>query len=109
MGELLKLPDLGRHYLEHRQLDSQISLAKFLAMHYLGQDLKDQDAEKDMKLPFKKIAHGATSVLFQNSVKNLLLIINTEPTCYSSFYRTPFIKDSDLDQLYKPPQGLLIV
>lgn len=51
--QLLKLPVLVDHYIEHRQKDRDISLFSFLHMHYAEGDVQDADHDKDMKLPFK--------------------------------------------------------
>ena len=52
--EMWKLPALLQHYREHHQLDNKIDMPAFLAMHYWGHDLNDNDDDKDMRLPFKK-------------------------------------------------------
>jgi hypothetical protein len=52
--QVLKLPSLVRHYTEHKALNPAIGVMDFLSMHYWGQDIDDNDDEKDMQLPFKK-------------------------------------------------------
>jgi hypothetical protein len=56
MGQLLKVPILITHFLEHKQLD-QMSFGEYLVHHYGGHE-KDADWETDMTLPFMK--HGET-------------------------------------------------
>lgn len=51
--QYFKLPALIEHYSEHQQKDTNITLWKFLCMHYAKGEVKDKDFEKDMKLPFK--------------------------------------------------------
>lgn len=51
--ELLKIPVVFQHFIEHQQEDKTISITKFLAIHYLQGDVKDKDYERDMQLPFK--------------------------------------------------------
>lgn len=51
--QLLKLPVLVEHYLEHRERDSHISFSDFIGMHYTSEDSHDADYDQDMKLPFK--------------------------------------------------------
>ncbi|ARS38326.1 hypothetical protein CA265_00925 [Sphingobacteriaceae bacterium GW460-11-11-14-LB5] len=53
--EVIKAPQLIVHFIQHHDIDAQISFIDFLQMHYFGQDLNDNDEEEDMKLPFKKI------------------------------------------------------
>lgn len=54
MYQLLKLPILIQHFSEHKALDPTISFTDFLSMHYWGEDIDDNDYDRDMKLPFKK-------------------------------------------------------
>jgi len=43
------------HFLRHHELDQRIGVLDFIAMHYLGQDIDDDDQKEDMELPFKKL------------------------------------------------------
>lgn len=51
--ELLKIPIVFQHFLEHQAENQGISVAAFLKMHYLQGDVKDKDYARDMQLPFK--------------------------------------------------------
>lgn len=51
--QLLKMPMIFKHFVEHRQADKNISFVKFLDMHYMHGSPKDKDYNKDMQLPFK--------------------------------------------------------
>jgi hypothetical protein len=62
--QVLKVPSLIRHFTEHKALNHEISFMDFLSMHYWGEDLNDDDDEKDMQLPFKKFEIQHTSFLF---------------------------------------------
>ena len=55
LGELFKLPELLSHFSEHQARNKSISLFDFISMHYMGNDLDDNDQDRDMQLPFKKI------------------------------------------------------
>lgn len=55
LGELFKLPELLSHFTEHRAINKDISIFEFISMHYMGNDLNDNDQDRDMQLPFKKI------------------------------------------------------
>jgi len=55
LHELYKLPVLFEHYSEHQQRNANVSFTDFLSMHYFGQDLDDNDDNRDMQLPFKKL------------------------------------------------------
>lgn len=53
LNQLLKVPLLFQHYQEHRQGNAGFSVKDFLVMHYLLEQVKDQDYDRDMQLPFK--------------------------------------------------------
>ncbi|MEJ8597191.1 hypothetical protein JSO62_00575 [Riemerella anatipestifer] len=51
--EVLKLPVLIEHFVEHRNDNPEMSFGQFITLHYLSGDVHDDDYEEDMKLPFK--------------------------------------------------------
>lgn len=53
LNQLLKLPFLIEHYLEHKNQTKDLTFFKFLVMHYFEHDVNVSDYERDMKLPFK--------------------------------------------------------
>ena len=53
LHQLMKLPVLIEHFMEHRQLNSSITLLDFLKEHYQGHTVMDNDYQRDMQLPFK--------------------------------------------------------
>ncbi|MCW3071594.1 MAG: hypothetical protein JWO44_1484 [Bacteroidetes bacterium] len=53
LSQLVKLPVFLKHYSEHQQKDPGLSVLKFIAMHYYGNDMDDSDNATDAKLPFK--------------------------------------------------------
>jgi hypothetical protein len=53
LHQLLKVPALVAHFVEHRAQDGKLSFWNFLYAHYAHGNVKDADYEKDMKLPFK--------------------------------------------------------
>ena len=55
LNQFLKLPVLLAHFTEHLQQDSRIGFVQFLAMHYWGTDLNDNDDDRDAQLPYKKV------------------------------------------------------
>ncbi len=58
LSELLKLPVLVQHYMEHKQENKDLSFLGFLEIHYAHGSPKDADYDKDMKLPFKTITNS---------------------------------------------------
>ena len=71
--------------MEHKQENKDITLWKYLCIHYAHSNMKDADYEKDMKLPFK--SHEDCSNL------------NFEPftvTVFSSEIIKPIINETQL-------------
>lgn len=56
LGQLLKLPMLVEHFIEHRQKNPDSTVLRFLAIHYSGNHLqnhpRNEDYKEDQKLPF---------------------------------------------------------
>lgn len=105
LGELLKTPFLGKHFIAHQQRDPSISVLRFLSMHYWGNDIKDKDGKEDMQLPFKRILTHSHHVLFQPPLKTFQHVKNLFVLIPALVYRDQFIQDLSLDQLYRPPQA----
>mgnify|MGYP005866589715 CR=1 FL=1 len=51
--QLLKTPLLIVHYWEHLAEGEPMGVWNFMSMHYFNGDLRDEDYERDMQLPFK--------------------------------------------------------
>lgn len=63
-GEVLHLPTLIHHYLEHADLDGQTSVAGFIAMHYADRINHPDDHHHDhQRLPFKSTDCHLTATL----------------------------------------------
>lgn len=52
-NQLLKLPLLVQHFIEHQMEDESLTFCDFLGMHYAHVNQKNNDDAKDKKLPFK--------------------------------------------------------
>lgn len=61
--QFYKLPILIEHYNEHQQRQN-VSFIDFLEMHYWGEDLNDNDTDRDMQLPFKHISSASFQLVF---------------------------------------------
>ncbi|MCE6989629.1 hypothetical protein [Dyadobacter sp. CY323] len=104
--QVLKAPSLVRHFIEHKALNQEISFMDFLSMHYWGDDLDDNDDEKDMQLPFKKFEIQHTSFLFipfttSFSFKNTLWPVKADygPDKPQVHY------NASLGSLFRPPRA----
>lgn len=104
LQHIFKVPVLIVHYFEHQQRGPDITVIEYLSMHYGGQDINDNDHERDMQLPFKKVdfsQSGTALFLNQPSQFNFndfpsdqrYLVTNSED--HSS---------SHLGSLFKPPR-----
>ncbi|MGB5006489.1 MAG: hypothetical protein WBO39_06085 [Ferruginibacter sp.] len=60
--QFFKLPVVFQHFNEHKQEDKNITLLRFLVMHYDNGNKKDKDYDRDMQLPFKTSDNCLTSV-----------------------------------------------
>lgn len=102
--QFYKLPILIEHYQEHRQL-MDLSFIDFLSMHYWGEDLKDNDADRDMQLPFKTISTSSFHFVFILDDKDLLPVpFNLElPQSKIPTYRSDLFSDPNLLSLFRPP------
>ena len=69
LQHIFKIPVLVAHYFEHQERGPDITVIEFLSMHYWGQDINDNDQERDMQLPFKKFdfSQSATALFFHQS------------------------------------------
>ena len=106
LSQLLKFPLLVEHYVEHKEKDREISLFKFLSMHYANGDVKDKDYEKDQKLPFK--SHDGCVVM------SFVFVLMDSHTFFSkpvysnsnsySVYAEFFAASAHLSSIWQPPK-----
>lgn len=95
---------LAIHYQEHSQLDPSVSFMDFLAMHYWGTDLNDQDDDRDNELPFKKYEHASISMAIPTTITSFLLTSEPNFKTLFSAYRTPHFENAPTGSLFKPPR-----
>ncbi len=74
-------------------------------MHYWGEDLNDNDDDRDMKLPFKTINNSSPSFVFILDDKNLLPVpLNLDlPQSKIPVYNSDLFSDPNLLSLFRPP------
>lgn len=78
--QLLKLPFLVEHFIQHKEQNQDITLVEFLCLHYAHGDVKDADYEEDMKLPFKSHSNSfTTSILDVVATAVLKIVIHPKP------------------------------
>lgn len=100
--QLLKLPVLIEHFMEHKAQNKNITLFEFLCLHYAHGDVRDADYEKDMKLPFKTHSNCfSTNIIavvvnltpkitlpVKSNFAELKIIIPSEEITFSSLYHS---------------------
>src|SRR5690606_9090810 len=103
--QLLKLPILFEHYLEHKKT-AEISFLGYLRMHYSTGHPVDEDYSKDQQLPFRKIDLSQISA-------NIYLPVqaNIEPTPEFVLLReqyhefSPSVSSHMLSEIWQPPRA----
>lgn len=64
LNQLIKVPVLYSHFVEHNNADPSVDFYTFLEWHYWGDDDNDADNDRDMELPFKKFDHQSLTFLY---------------------------------------------
>ncbi|WP_295767233.1 hypothetical protein [uncultured Mucilaginibacter sp.] len=104
LHQLLKLPVLFEHFAEHKERDKSVSFATFISMHYWGNDLNDNDDDRDMQLPFKKLDVHPTHVLFLPTVRTVLNL-TPEKHILTNYpvYQHQYFPNPALASPFRPP------
>ncbi len=106
--QLLKLPKLVTHYMEHRAENKSITLAQFLVIHYLRPTVADADYEHDMQLPFKteaiSLPQGAIALIPFSipdfSFSTFVLVIHESPVLNDGV-----VPSLSLCNIWQPPRA----
>jgi hypothetical protein len=108
LNQLLKLPLLVGHYLEHQTNTENLSIYQFLYIHYANGNVKDADYEKDMKLPFKA---NNNFLLQTNVISPPSIFIVTPNKNLSKIIQKKFFYTNDrlitsayLSNIWQPPK-----
>lgn len=108
-NQLLKLPLLIEHFIEHKEENKQITFWEFLCLHYQTTNVKDADYEKDMKLPFKSQNGLFSSITIFHLFPNFdNLLNNILPISKKSYVITSehFIGSSAVCSIWQPPKSI---
>lgn len=104
LGQLLKVPVLIEHYAEHQQRSGNLSFSDFIAMHYLGQDIDDNDDDRDMQLPFKKVdSHSHYMVYIPGRVYTSAFSVSPADSHFVKNYKAHFHTNPSLGSVFRPP------
>jgi len=106
--EILKLPLLVQHYLEHKKEDPGISLSGFLHMHYSPIIVVDKDFQQDMQLPFKT-TDSICCCLSVVTIVSEPISVKHELTTEVSVTHTPkythLIAITNTSSIFQPPKA----
>lgn len=108
--QLLKLPLLIEHYLEHKTRNATLSLSSFMAIHYADDHLEnhpqDEDYDQDKRLPF--MVHSTTlNFIFLSPTVCKLEVIKMDqdvPETKIPFADDRLIVSSYLSNIWQPPR-----
>lgn len=107
ISELLKFPQLVKHYKAHKEEQKDVTFSSFVHQHYTNGDVDDADREQDMKLPYKSI--DFTSVLSFTILPSVLSIDCTS-TIEFGYNRSPInnytavFYSNHFNSIWQPPK-----
>lgn len=107
LSQLLKMPLLLQHYIEHKEVNQSLSLAKFIYMHYVTDDGDKTDESRDQNLPFKSARfHLQNTVTFSTLKFDLpKIIIHAAPSVWPVFSSSS-VSNIALGSLFRPPKSV---
>ena len=68
LRQLLRVPELIGHFLDHRSEEPDMSLSDFLWMHYCMEQVHDHDFHEDEDLPFRSHDNVPTLIVLLDVV-----------------------------------------
>ena len=104
LHELSRLPQLVKHFGQHRITNPSLSVAGFLQLHYQNNHPDDRDDNDDSQLPFKS-GFDFISIDITNSVhrETELLLYIPGSGKLSSFYSEGKLCKS-ISSIFRPPR-----
>jgi hypothetical protein len=107
--QLLKLPLLAMHFVQHCKEDPDMTLAAFLDMHYADEMVYDDDWQDDMQLPFKTCQHAELGALATIRPELLILpapLIHENSGTYSHLLPALY-SNIKVTKIFQPPRQIL--
>lgn len=103
--QLLKIPVLIEHFLQHKGQNKNITLIDFLKMHY-DHPVKDADYQTDQKLPFVSHANLLSVVFIINPSVDFHFTDKTynAPGIKKTFYKSILYNKEILNSIWEPPK-----
>lgn len=107
--QLLKLPMVFHHYVDHQQEDPQMSFMSYLVLHYLQHDSHEHDNGAHGNMPFKNTSTDCFAMLTFNGFTAPLWTMIKRPVYFVKNYSYPssevFTHTDYLNQIWHPPQA----
>lgn len=109
MGQLLKLPNLLHHFLEHQKEHDHhddISLLAFIQIHYADKEHHHKKGDNEHQgLPFKTISHNTTILLAFHKTENFIFKENIEAPKSNAVVFSPQLYNSGVfANIWLPPK-----
>ncbi|MBL0132822.1 MAG: hypothetical protein IPP79_01820 [Chitinophagaceae bacterium] len=107
MSQLLKLPMLVHHYLEHHEDDAGISFAEFLHKHYEEEHEHASKHNDHEKLPFKSsdLGFSQTCLVYQSPFSFEMRMEKYLPAKESIIFSTSFYSSAIRSKIWQPPKS----
>jgi len=104
LAQLLKIPILISHFIEHKESNSETTFWSYLVHHYEGHEM-DEDWETDMRLPFMQPSDTLQILIIPTN----FIKLPKKNWCFSSdkhicHYKENFIPASPLESIWQPPK-----
>lgn len=107
LKELIRVPFVVMHYIEHTAEFPDMTWQEFFSMHYIMEMQIDDDFQKDRQLPFKTVDYNQIPAFLIVEVQDLNCIsideFDFEESGNAKSYQF-FIKDAHLRGTFHPPQ-----
>lgn len=100
--QVLRLPLLVQHYVEHREKVSDITFWEFLVMHYKT-DVPHDD--QDISLPFKDCHHSLTAQASAMPAPIALASRAPVSTKPASVFNQSQFHSTFLEEIFQPPKA----
>src|SRR5687767_12225223 len=101
-GQLLKVPLLITHFLEHLRDGRSHSLVDFLKEHYGNDHAQDEDSTEDEKLPFKSALQSNFSNVYVLPLSLMSPVVTDVADLVYNVYHQPRLTNYHAD-IFHPP------
>ncbi|RYZ24382.1 MAG: hypothetical protein EOP49_45820 [Sphingobacteriales bacterium] len=105
LPQLLKIPVFIEHFQEHQQRDPGTTVWGFIAEHYQGKFVVDDDYQRDMQLPFRttNVVLNTTVIIAPPVPIEIPVTLHSSETefTHSNDSRIPF---TNIRDIFQPPR-----